>query len=62
MGSRDLPFPLQESLELAPKPPPRTPSTSSDDGGPDGPWSSDDELAKEELDVLERLYLVGREG
>ncbi|GLI66639.1 hypothetical protein VaNZ11_010475 [Volvox africanus] len=48
----------QESMELAPKPPPRPPSSTSSDDGDLGPISSDDEATQEELDVLEKLYLV----
>ncbi|KAG2447848.1 hypothetical protein HYH02_007304 [Chlamydomonas schloesseri] len=49
---------FQESLELAPKAPPKPPPSSSSSDGNDGAASSDDEITKEELDVLERLYLV----
>ncbi|GIL76622.1 hypothetical protein Vretifemale_6116, partial [Volvox reticuliferus] len=49
---------FQESMELAPKPAPRPPSSTSSDDGDPGPISSDDEATQEELDVLEKLYLV----
>jgi hypothetical protein len=46
-------------MELAPKPPPKPPSSSSSDDSDPGPQSSDDEGMQEEMDVLEKLYLVG---
>ncbi|GFR44940.1 hypothetical protein Agub_g6028, partial [Astrephomene gubernaculifera] len=49
---------FQESMELAPKPPPRPPSTTSSEEEDPGPPSSDDEVTQEELDVLQKLYLV----